>query len=117
MIVDELQETVRFYEQAFGMQRVRESESAVALTDGYIDLSIIHSSNTHVQGETHRGLHHLGFLVDDMEKAASRAESNGAVYHGTVLDSAAGPATERKYRDVNGLMFDIVTADYARRVW
>ena len=117
MIVEDIEKTARFYEQSFGMQRVRQSETSIGLTDGYMSLVIIHPSNVNMQGETRRGLHHLGFLIDDMEQVTTTVETNGATYHGEILGSGRGPMTERKYLDPNGSMFDITTADHARNTW
>ena len=117
MVVEDMEKTASFYEQSFGMKRVRESETSIGLTDGYMSVVIIHPSNINMKGEKHRGLHHLGFLIDDMEQVAAKVEANGAVYHGEILGSGRGPMTERKYLDPNGLMFDITTADHARHVW
>ena len=117
MVVEEMEKTALFYEQSFGMRRVRESATSIALSDGFMSLVIIHPSNINMKGETRRGLHHLGFLIDDMEQVTQTVEANGAVYHGEILGSGRGPLTERKYLDPNGSMFDITTADHARDVW
>lgn len=118
MVVDDIEKTASFYEKSFDMRRVRQSETTIGLTDGYMNVVIIHSSNPNMAGTKHRGLHHMGFLIDDLDGAAARVEGAGAVYHGGPLGTTdSGPMTERKYADPNGLMFDIATADHARRVW
>lgn len=117
MVVEEMEKTAKFYEETFGMRRVREHETAIALTDGFMSLVIIHPSNVNMKNETRRGLHHLGFLIDDMEEVSAKIEANGGVYHGEILGSGRGPMTERKYLDPNGNMFDITTADHARDAW
>jgi len=117
MVVEDMEKTAAFYEKSFGMERVRESDTAIALTDGFMSLVIIDPSNVNMKGETRRGLHHLGFVIDDMETQAAKVEANGAVYHGEILGTGRGPMTERKYLDPNGQMFDITTADHARNMW
>jgi catechol 2,3-dioxygenase-like lactoylglutathione lyase family enzyme len=117
MVVEEMEKTAKFYEESFGMRRVREHATAIALTDGFMSLVIIHPSNANMKDETRRGLHHLGFLIDDMEQASSKIEQNGGTYHGEILGSGRGPMTERKYLDPNGNMFDITTAQHARDMW
>ena len=117
MVVEDIEKTASFYEQSFGMERVRLSQTAIGLSDGFMSLVIIHPSNVNMEGEKHRGLHHLGFVIDDMERVSEKIEANGAVYHGEILSGGRGPMTERKYLDPNGLMFDITTADHARNVW
>ena len=117
MVVEEMEKTAEFYEQSFGMQRVRQTPTAIGLSDGVVSLVIIHPSNVNMKGETRRGLHHLGFLIDDMEDMSATVEANGAVYHGEILGTGRGPMTERKYLDPNGQMFDITTAEHARETW
>ncbi|HYH42707.1 MAG TPA: VOC family protein, partial [Burkholderiales bacterium] len=117
MVVEEMEKTAQFYEQSFGMKRVRETPTAIGLSDGVVSLVIIHPSNINMKGEDRRGLHHLGFLIDDMEEVSTAVEANGAKYHGEILGSGRGPMTERKYLDPNGHMFDITTPEHARETW
>ena len=117
MVVEDIEKTASFYEQSFDMKRVRQSETAIALSDGVVSMVIIHPSNPNMKGETRRGLHHVGFVIDDMEQIAAKVEANGAVYHGEILGTGKGPMTERKYLDPNGSMFDITTGDHARNMW
>jgi catechol 2,3-dioxygenase-like lactoylglutathione lyase family enzyme len=113
--VDDMEKTARFYEQAFEMKRVRQSDVAIMLSDGLMSLAIIHAQNPNAEGR--RGLHHIGFLVDEMESGAARVEESGAVYHGQIKGIGNGPKEERKYRDPNGIHFDIAANDHAKRVW
>ena len=117
MVVEEMEKTAQFYEQSFGMKRVRETKTAIGLSDGVVSLVIIHPSNVNMKGDSRRGLHHLGFLIDDMEEVSSKVEANGAVYKGEILGTGRGPMTERKYHDPNGQMFDITTAAHAKETW
>jgi catechol-2,3-dioxygenase len=117
MVVEDIEKTAQFYEQSFEMKRVRQTETAIGLSDGVVSLVIIHPSNVNMKGETKRGLHHLGFLIDDMETVATAVEANGAVYSGEILGTGRGPMTERKYLDPNGQMFDITTPQHARETW
>jgi catechol 2,3-dioxygenase-like lactoylglutathione lyase family enzyme len=117
MVVEEMEKTAKFYEESFGMKRVRQTATAIGLSDGVVSLVIIHPSNVNMKGESRRGLHHLGFLIDDMEAVAATVEANGAVYSGEILGAGRGPMTERKYRDPNGQMFDITTAQHAEETW
>src|SRR3982750_1338489 len=72
-------EAAKFYEEAFGMKRVRESQSAVLLSDGVISLAILDNRNSH-EALGHTGLHHFGFIADDVSETATNAEKHGAVY-------------------------------------
>jgi catechol 2,3-dioxygenase-like lactoylglutathione lyase family enzyme len=126
-------ETAKFYEQAFGMKRVRESASAVMLTDGVVSLAILDNRTSH-EALGHTGLHHVGFITESVDETAARAEENGAVYadkaeniakrfanrgqleNGQVI-AAAREQEQRKYVDPNGIKFDIVNDAHARNAW
>lgn len=126
-------EAAKFYEQAFGMTRVRQSASSVMLTDGVISLAILDNKTSH-EAIGHNGLHHVGFIADDVDDAAGKAESCGAVYadkaenvtkrfanRGQLKDgqltAEAQQQEQRKYVDPNGLKFDIVNNLHARNSW
>jgi methylmalonyl-CoA/ethylmalonyl-CoA epimerase len=117
MLVEDMEGTAAFYEKAFGMTRARETPTAIAMTDGVMSLVIIHPSNANMKGETVRGLHHIGFLIDDMAKVTESVESNGGTFIGGILGTGSGLETERKYTDPNGVNFDITMPEYARDFW
>jgi len=116
MVVEEMEKTAKFYESSFGMKRVRQTDTAIGLSDGVVSLVIIHPSNINMKGDDRRGLHHLGFLVEDMEGETAKAVANGAVRQGGILH-AGGKETERKFRDPNGQVFDLTGPEYARDFW
>ena len=119
MVVEKMEETAQFYEKAFGMQRVRQHETAIGLWDGVVSLVIIHPSNVNMKGDDRRDLHHIGFLVEDMEGESKKAEASGAVRCGSIMLAASegGRETERKFRDPNGQVFDLTSPEYARDFW
>lgn len=114
--VPDIQATAKFYETSFDMKRVRESDVAVMLSDGFMSLAII-DSNKNANAANRSGLHHFGFQVDDLDEAAARIEASGGKYYGQIKNIGDGPQSERKYRDPNGIDFDIVNADHLGRVW
>jgi len=116
MVAEEMEKTAQFYERSFGMKRVRQHDTAIGLSDGVVSLVIIHPSNPNMKGDSRRGLHHLGFLVDDMQQASAQCEANGAVFHGGIV-AERGAVGERKYRDPNGQIFDLTGREYARDTW
>ena len=117
MVVEEMEKTAQFYQKAFGMQRVRQTDTAIGLTDGVVSLVIIHPSNVNMKGDDRRGLHHLGFLVDDVDRESAKVEAVGAVRHGAIINSELGTETERKFLDPNGQVFDLTSPEYARDFW
>lgn len=104
-----------FYENAFGMSRVSQSEIAVRLSDGTVNLTILQFRNDEdagdERGKDFRGLHHMGIIVDDLDEAGALIEANGGTLH-------AGPTghdpqnAERKYRDPAGVVIDISTTGW-----
>lgn len=69
-----------FFEEAFEMTQVRKSDNgAVFLSDGYMNLAILnHKTNKDADvgqnGPNYNGIHHIGFLVEDLEEAGKRLE-------------------------------------------
>ena len=116
MVVENIEETARFYEKCFGLKRVRQHATAIGLSDGVVSLVIIHPSSPNMKGDSRRGLHHVGFLVDDIEEASAQVEANGAIFHGGI-NAARGAVGERKYVDPNGQIFDLTGHEYARDTW
>ena len=110
-----------FYEQAFDMERVGETDSALArgvyLSDGTITVALLKYKTDewsgYVAGEDERGkdfvgLHHLGFLVDDLDETESKIEGAGGKY---LMGRPEGPEPstfyEMKFRDPNGVIIDV----------
>lgn len=121
LAVQDLEEAAKFYEEAFGMERVRQSDVAVMMSDGVMSLALLdikkNNNAEDERGNDFVGIHHLGFLVDDMDDGAAKVECAGGIYHGQVKNVGKGPKYERKYRDPNGVVFDLAIADHARSSW
>ena len=69
-----------FFEEAFEMTQVRKSDNgAVFLSDGFMNLAILnHKTNDDADvgqnGPNYNGIHHIGFLVDDLDEAGKRLD-------------------------------------------
>ena len=134
MAVPDTDETAKFYEQVFGLKRVRESASAILLSDGVISLAILDNRTSH-EALGASGLHHFGVIADDVDETAAKAEKSGAVYADKAenvakrfanrgqmeadgqLKAEARQQDQRKYVDPNGIKFDIVNDLLARNSW
>jgi catechol 2,3-dioxygenase-like lactoylglutathione lyase family enzyme len=114
LYADDIEATAAFYEKAFELKRVLVRDFAITLSDGVVSLAIV-DARRNPHGRT--GLDHVGFLVDDMEAAAAKLTAAGSEHCGQIARERANSGIERKYRDPNGLVFDIVTAEHARPVW
>ena len=112
--------TATFYEQTFGMQRVHKHSLGVMLSDGVVSLAILKFPTDKMAGDARgkdfHGLHHMGFVVDDLEQSAQRVKECGGRYHMKVPGDHAED-TEHKYFDPDGVVFDIVNENYAINAW
>jgi methylmalonyl-CoA/ethylmalonyl-CoA epimerase len=118
--VPDLEEAAVFYEKTFGMTRARESDIAIILSDGVVSLALLKFKTDKQAGDERgkdfHGLHHMGFVVEDIDEYTKTIEANGGNYH-MRLPSKPESATEVKFRDPNGVVFDIVTDQYASNSW
>jgi catechol 2,3-dioxygenase-like lactoylglutathione lyase family enzyme len=104
-----------FYMSAFGMTKVGETDSSLAvgvyLSDGVINLALLHYKSDEMAGEDRGkdfvGLHHIGFWVDDADAARRQVEAAGAKYWMGEVPKAGNSFYELKFRDPNGIVFDI----------
>ncbi len=121
MSVPDPWKAAKFYEEAFGMERVGETHSPLAdgvyVSDGVITMALLKYKTDHwsgyVEGEDERGkdfvgLHHFGFWVDDVNETEQKIEAAGGKYLMGRPDADA-PDTfyEIKYRDPNGVIIDV----------
>src|SRR5262245_3602325 len=78
--------TKNFYVENFGLKVVRklqsERTSGYFLTDGHINLAILHFKNDVVagaeRGKGWSGIHHIGFQVDSLKEATAKLEKSVA---------------------------------------
>ena len=102
------------------MTRASESNIAILLSDGVVSLAILKFKTDEQAGDERgkdfHGLHHMGFVVEDIEAMQQTIENNGGQYHMRLPNTPDG-ASEIKFRDPNGVVFDIVTTQYADKAW
>ena len=60
------------------------------------------------------GLHHFGFVVDDKDGTIKRIEEMGGEFFMQIPDDLPGVDAETKYRDPNGVVFDISDHDWSQ---
>ena len=113
--------TAQFYEDAFDLKRVGEIDSVLAkgfyLSDGTINIALLSYKSDemsgYVEGEDERGMdwegiHHMGFMVDDLEDTERKIEEAGGKYlMGRPEPYDATTFYEIKFRDPQGVIFDI----------
>ena len=117
--VEDVEKTAAFYEQAIELKRVRIFPHSVLLSDGVMSLAILDVNRNANAPNSQVGIHHMGFLIDDMAKASQRVEENGGKFFGSIVQSeaASGGVNERKFYDPNGIKLDIANATHATNVW
>ena len=112
--VKDIDATADFYEKAFGLKRSPKSEGPTAfrvyMSDGEINLALLQykgekGSGLKKPGEF-VGIHHFGFQCDDIEKQQKQIESAGGKFFFDLGDPDDDDF-ERKFRDPNGIIFDI----------
>ncbi len=120
MQVPDLEKAAEFYETVFGMERVARGDTpfgnALMLSDGVINMALLHfpdGTEGQINGPDWAGLHHFGFIVDDEDETAKAIEDNGGAYFTRLPDGIPGLQAEVKYKDPNGVVFDISTHGWA----
>ncbi len=108
--VPDLEEAARFYESAFGMERLRENDIAINISDGVINVTLLRFPTDEMAGDERGkdffGLHHIGFEADDADEMSARIEKSGGKYMG-VSPGPPGVNAEHKFRDPHGVVFDV----------
>ena len=112
--VKDIDATADFYEKAFGLTRSPKSEGPTAfrvyMSDGEINLALLQyksetGSGLKKPGEF-VGIHHFGFQCDDIEKQQKQIEAAGGQFFFDLGDPDDDDF-ERKFKDPNGIIFDI----------
>ena len=106
-----------FYQKAFGMTKVGETDSSLArgvyLTDGVINLALLNYKTDAAAGEQGKAfvrLHHVGFWVDDIETTKTQIEETGRQYLISKVPVKSNIFYEIKFSDPNGVVLDISAA-------
>jgi methylmalonyl-CoA/ethylmalonyl-CoA epimerase len=115
MAVPNPEEAAKFYIETFGMTEVGKTESPLAsgvyLTDGTINLALLNYKTDEAagkeRGKDYVGVHHVGFWVDDLDASGKFIEDNGGSFFLDLPIEKESLYYEKKYRDPNGIIFDI----------
>ena len=103
--------TAEFYKDVFGLTELRREPKdtgadGVWLSDGYIYFAILKygGEDTPNLGEgpsTVKGIHHIGFYVDDLEQMAGTLADAGCA------ECPGSSKVNRKFKGPDGLMLDV----------
>jgi methylmalonyl-CoA/ethylmalonyl-CoA epimerase len=106
--VSDLKKAAAFYEKTFELEVHSANDVAVSMSDGVFNLTLLKFPTDEMAGDERGkdfiGVHHFGFVVDDIEATGKEIEKNGGRYHPIDTNQMA---TETKYRDPDGIVFDI----------
>ena len=113
--VQDPEKTASFYERSFGLKRVGTTTSVLAdgvyLSDGYINIALLKYKSDDMAGVAggHEfvGTHHFGFQVEDADDSRQRIEANGGSFFMDLPHLKDTLYYEEKFRDPEGVIFDI----------
>jgi glyoxylase I family protein len=117
------EKTAAFYKEVFGLEEVGLARSGYYLSDGYINLAILKSSDEGT-GDSPRevpgyaGIDHLGFQVDNLEEICQKLENAGARATNQRVDMVHPSGTqaqsyyELKYRGPDSQIIDITESGW-----
>jgi len=116
--VPDLEKAAGFYENVFGLKRVAQVDSpignAISLSDGIMNLTLLHfpeGTKGGKGGPDWAGLHHIGFVVEDEKATAEKIKQHGGEFF-MQLPSYPGVDAEKKFKDLNGVVFDVAEHDW-----
>ena len=110
--VPDVAQAQKFFEDAFGMTRAGTTQKGnIYMTDGTMNVALLQaeSGKGPVAGkDPYYGLLHFGMWVDDLAQAEAQVIQAGAVhYQGRPANTPVNGSYEVKYRDPNGIVFDL----------
>ena len=117
------EKTAAFYKEVFGLKEVGQARTGCYLSDGYINLAILKSRDEGTAESPrdepgYAGVHHLGFMVDDVDETCKKLEEAGAkatmgrvdLSHASASDSRS--YYEIKYRGPDNQVIDITASGW-----
>jgi methylmalonyl-CoA/ethylmalonyl-CoA epimerase len=113
--VPDVESSAQFYEKVFEMERVGTTDSDLAtgiyLSDGVICLALLNYKTDEAagteRGKDYVGVHHVGFWVDDLDDMEKSIENGGGTFFLDLPEAKDSLYYEKKYRDPDGIIFDI----------
>jgi lactoylglutathione lyase len=111
LIVEDPEASAKFFEQAFDMKRAGTARRGIYMSDGVINVALLKK-----EGDKERiGVYHFGMWVDDLEAAEKKVVAAGGEYLAG-RPTSANSFYEAKYRDPDGIVFDLTHTGWAGAV-
>jgi catechol 2,3-dioxygenase-like lactoylglutathione lyase family enzyme len=96
----------KFFVEGLGMEVIERRQSgAVDLTDGTLNITLLNSNLTPLEGESSLGVAHIGFTVEDEDATMERLKALGATEANTIRMSDAH--YELKFQGPDGIVVDL----------
>ena len=111
IIVPDPEASAQFFEKAFDLKRVGKARRGIYLSDGTMNVALLQIENE----KEKTGLYHFGMWVDDLGEAEKKVVEAGATYVGG-RPTSPNSFYECKYRDPNGIIFDLTHNGWAGAV-
>jgi len=112
ILVPDPEASATFFENAFGMQRVGKARRGIYLSDGVMNVALL---RVDLEKGEKVGVFHFGMWFDDLDKAEAQVQAAGATYLKGRPDSP-NSFYEAKYRDPDGIVFDLTHNGWAGAV-
>jgi lactoylglutathione lyase len=103
IIVEDPEKSAKFFEEAFDMKRAGTARRGLYMSDGIINVALLKRDGEHER----LGLYHFGMWVDDLDEAGKQVEKAGGSYFMGRADHNPNTYYEVKYKDPNGVVFDL----------
>jgi methylmalonyl-CoA/ethylmalonyl-CoA epimerase len=104
----------KFFEDAFGMTKAGDAQNGIYMTDGTINVALLAKGGKApgIDCEPFYGVMHFGMWVDDLAQAEEQVMQAGATYFQGRAPNTPNSYYEVKYRDPNGIVFDITASGW-----
>jgi lactoylglutathione lyase len=111
LIVEDPESTAKFFEQAFDLKRAGTARRGIYMSDGTVNVALLKRESE----KEKTGIYHFGMWVDDLDAAEKKVVDAGGEY---LAGRPTSPNSfyEAKYRDPNGIVFDLTHSGWAGAV-
>ena len=117
------EKTASFYKEVFGLKEVGQARTGYYLSDGHINLAILKSRDEGTDDSPrdasgYAGIHHFGFVVDDVDEVCQKLEAAGAKAMTSRTDVRHAPTAgarsyyEIKYRGPDDQEIDVTESGW-----
>src|SRR5579871_4652134 len=108
LIVEDPETAAKFFEQAFDMKRAGTARRGIYMSDGTVNVALLKRESE----KEKTGIYHFGMWVDDLDDAEKKVIAAGGKY---LAGRPTSPNSfyEAKYRDPNGVVFDLTHTGWA----